>query len=307
MVKDGEIDWEKLRYTTRKAVNFLDNVIDANKYPLIEIELMSKRVRRIGLGVMGFADMLILLGIPYNSPYALKVAESVMKFITDEARQMSVELAKERGSFPEFKNSIWAKMGYECMRNSTVTTVAPTGTIAIIAGGCSQGIEPLFSIAYVRAVGRSLGHDLVEVSPMFEKLAIKGGFYSDDLIKKIAQMPSIQNLGEVPPEVRKLFVTAFDLAPEWHVRIQAAFQKYTDNAVSKTINFPNFATPHDIEKAYTLSYDLGCKGITVYRDGSKSFQVLNVGNNGNQQQISVPVSESGMIEFKEKCETCSSS
>jgi ribonucleoside-diphosphate reductase alpha chain len=303
MVKDGEIDWEKLRTITRMGVHFLDNVIDANKYPIIEIEMMSKRVRRIGLGVMGFADMLIKLGIPYNSPYALKVAESVMKFITDEARQMSVELAKERGSFPEFKNSIWARMGYECMRNSTVTTIAPTGTISIIAGGCSQGIEPLFSIAYVRAVGDSLGHDLVEVSPLFEKMAIQEGFYSEDLIRRIAQMPSIQNLEEIPVDLRKLFVTAFDISPEWHVRVQAAFQKYVDNAVSKTINFPNFATPHDIEKAYTLAYDLGCKGITVYRDGSKSFQVLNVGN--NHQTISVPVTESGMIKESIKCEGCS--
>lgn len=306
MVKDGEIDWDKLRETVRNGVHFLDNVIDANKYPIIEIEMMSKRVRRIGLGIMGFADMLILLNIPYNSPYALKVAESVMKFITDEGRQMSVELAKDRGSFPEFKNSIWAKMGYEAMRNSTVTTIAPTGTISIIAGGCSQGIEPLFSVAYLRAVGGSLGHDLVEVSPIFEKLAIQGGFYSEDLIKTISQLPSIQNVAEVPADVRKLFVTAFDLTPEWHVRIQAAFQKYTDNAVSKTINFPNMATPHDIEKAYTLAYDTGCKGITVYRDGSKSVQVLNVGTTASTtpQPVSVPIGESGMIEYKEHCEAC---
>lgn len=305
MVRDGEVDWEKLRETVRKGVHFLDNVIDVNKYPLIEIEMMSKRVRRIGLGVMGFADMLILMGIPYNSPYALKVAESVMKFITDEARQMSVDLAKERGSFPEFKNSIWKKMGFEAMRNSTVTTIAPTGTISIIAGGCSQGIEPLFSVAYLRAVGGSLGHDLVEVSPLFEKLAIQGGFYSDDLIKKIAQMASIQNAQGIPADIRKLFVTAFDLSPEWHVRIQAAFQKYTDNAVSKTINFPGTATPHDIEKAYMLAYDLGCKGITVYRDGSKSFQVLNVGKETEPQAVTAAVGESGMVELKEKCEGCS--
>lgn len=302
MVKEGEVDWEKLRTTVRRCVHFLDNVIDANKYPLIEIELMSKKVRRIGLGVMGFADMLILLGIPYNSPYALKVAESVMKFISDEGRQMSVELAKERGSFPEFKNSVWAKMGYEAMRNSTVTTIAPTGTISIIAGGCSQGIEPLFSIAYVRAVGGSLGHDLVEVSPLFERIAIQEGFYSEDLIKKISQLPSIQNVQEIPADLRRLFVTAFDLLPEWHVRIQAAFQKYTDNAVSKTINFPNSATPYDVEKAYMLAYDLACKGITIYRDGSKSFQVLNVG--GKPQEVSVPIGESGMIEYREQCEGC---
>ena len=305
MVTNGEIDWEKLRATVRKGVHFLDNVIDANRYPIIEIEMMSKRVRRIGLGVMGFADMLVLLGIPYNSTYALKVAESVMKFVTDEGRQMSIELAKERGSFPEFKNSIWAKMGYECMRNSTVTTIAPTGTIAIIAGGCSQGIEPYFAIAYLRAVGGSLGHDLVEVSPLFEKLAIQEGFYSEDLIKNIAQMPSVQNYGDIPTDLRKVFVTAFDLSPEWHVRMQAAFQKYTDNAVSKTINFPNMATTHDIEKAYMLAYETGCKGITVYRDGSKSFQVLNVGSNPVPNQMSVEVSEGGFIKESVRCEGCS--
>ena len=305
MVTNGEIDWEKLRATVRKGVHFLDNVIDANRYPIIEIEMMSKRVRRIGLGVMGFADMLVLLGIPYNSTYALKVAESVMKFVTDEGRQMSIELAKERGSFPEFKNSIWAKMGYECMRNSTVTTIAPTGTIAIIAGGCSQGIEPYFAIAYLRAVGGSLGHDLVEVSPLFEKLAIQEGFYSEDLIKNIAQMPSVQNYGDIPTDLRKVFVTAFDLSPEWHVRMQAAFQKYTDNAVSKTINFPNMATTHDIEKAYMLAYETGCKGITVYRDGSKSFQVLNVGSNAQPNQMSVEVSEGGFIKESVRCEGCS--
>ncbi len=305
MIKDGDIDWDKLKTTTKNAIHFLDNVIDVNKYPLVQIEVMSKRVRRVGLGVMGFADMLIKLGVPYNSTYALKIAESVMKFITDEARQMSVDLAKERGSFLEFENSIWKKEGYECMRNSTVTTIAPTGTISIIAGGCSQGIEPLFSVAFLRAVSKSLGYDLVEVSPLFEKIAIKNGFYSENIMKEIAQNTSIQNLENIPKDIRKLFVTAFDLSPEWHVRIQAAFQKYTDNSVSKTINFANNATPTDIETAYMLSYDLNCKGITVYRDGSKSFQILNVGKKTETKKIPLPINESGIVELKEKCEGCS--
>lgn len=268
------IDWDKLRDSIRKGVHFLDNVIDVNKYPIPQIEQMTKRIRRIGLGVMGWADMLILLGIPYNSEDALKTAEAIMKFITEEARKTSIELGKERGSFPEFRNSIWYKLGYEALRNSTVTTIAPTGTISIIAGGCSQGIEPLYSVAYMRHVGESLGHNLVEINNLFERAAIKEGFYSEDLITKVAKSTSLQNIEEIPIETRRTFVTAHDITPEWHVKMQAAFQKYTDNAVSKTINFPHMATPHDVEKAYLLAYRLGCKGITIYRDGSKSMQIL---------------------------------
>jgi ribonucleoside-diphosphate reductase alpha chain len=268
------INWEKIRETVRKAVHFLDNVIDANKYPIPQIEQMTKRIRRIGLGVMGFADMLILLGIPYNSEEALKTAESLMKFITEEARRSSVKLGEERGSFPEFKNSVWYKLGYKTLRNSTVSTVAPTGTISIISGGCSQGIEPLYSVAYMRHVGESLGSNLFEINSLFEKTAIKEGFYSEELIRKIAKATSLQNVEEIPLNMRKIFVTAHDISPEWHVKMQAAFQKYTDNAVSKTINFPHMATPHDVEKAYLLAYQLGCKGITIYRDGSKEIQIL---------------------------------
>jgi ribonucleoside-diphosphate reductase alpha chain len=297
MVKDGQIDWEKLRRTVRTAVHFLDNVIDVNKYPTIEIELMTKANRKIGLGVMGFADMLIALGIPYNSEKALRIAESIMKFICDEGRKMSAELAKQRGAFPNFKGSRWEKEGYEAMRNATITTIAPTGTISEIAG-CSNGIEPLFAIAYVRNVSESLGENLTVINPIFEKIAIQEGFYSEELIKKISKTTSIQHLEEVPERIRKIFVTAHDISSEWHVRMQAAFQKYTDNAVSKTVNFPNDATPHDIEKVYLLAYQLGCKGVTVYRDGSRSVQVLKpIATEERPQEIP-------LTQFVGKCEAC---
>ncbi len=274
--KDGyaEINWERLEETIKIGVRFLDDVIDANRYPLPEIERTSKAIRRIGLGVMGWADMLIKIGIRYDTNEAVLLAEQVMSFITKKARKMSEILAEERGPFPEFTNSIWYRLGYKPLRNSTVTTIAPTGTISIIAGGASQGIEPIFSVVYMRNVQSSLGYNLIEVDNEFEKMALESGFYSEELMKKLAGRTSIQDVPEIPEQVRKLFVTAYDIQPEWHVKMQAAFQKYTDNAVSKTINFPSWATPQDIEKAYTLAYDLGCKGITVYRDSSKSVQVL---------------------------------
>jgi len=288
MVKDGEIDWNKLKETTRKAIHFLDNIIDANKYPVKEIEQVTKSIRRVGLGVMGFTDMLIQLEIPYNSMTALKIAESIMKFITEEARKASVELARKRGSFPKFKDSVWPKLGYDAMRNATVTTIAPTGTISVIAG-CSSGIEPLFSISYIRNVAESLGENLVETNPLFEKIAIREGFYSEELMKKISTSWSVQNMQEIPENIRKIFVTAHDISPEWHVRMQAAFQKYTDNAVSKTINFSTNATPQDVEKAYLLAYQLGCKGITVYRDKSRETQVITT--------IRIPEEQTRIVEF----------
>jgi ribonucleoside-diphosphate reductase alpha chain len=273
MVKDGKIDWEKLRKTVRSTVHFLDNVIDVNKFPLPEIEKMTKANRKIGLGVMGFADMLIELGIPYNSEEGIKTAEEVMKFITEEARKKSVELGIERGSFPNFKGSKWEKEGYKQMRNATVTTIAPTGTISIIAG-CSSGIEPLFAISFVRNVMG--GTTLMEVNQLFEKIARERGFYSDALMMEIAKKGSIQSIDGIPNDVKKIFVTAFDISPEWHVRMQAAFQKYTDNAVSKTVNLPNDATIGDVEKIYWMAYQMKCKGITIYRYGSKKEQVLYV-------------------------------
>jgi len=274
MVKDGDLDWEKLRRITRTAVHFLDNVIDANKYPVPEIAKITKANRKIGLGVMGFADMLIQLGIPHDSEKALATTEKVMKFVSQEATKKSVEIGEERGSFPNFKGSLWEKKGYKTIRNSTVTTVAPTGTISIIAG-CSSGIEPIFAVAFVRNVME--GTRLLETQPTFEKVAREKGFYSMDLMLKIAKTGSIQNLEEIPKEVRRVFVTALDIAPEWHVKMQATFQKYVDNAVSKTVNLPPDATVEDVRKIYRLAYKLKCKGITIYRYGSKKEQVLYVG------------------------------
>jgi len=274
MTDDGKIDWDKLRYTTRLAVRFLDNVIEINKFPLKELNEMNRKTRKIGLGVMGFADMLIKLGIPYNSEEGVKTAEKVMKFIRDEGRNMSEELGKKRGSFEAFKESVWEKKGYKRMRNATVTTIAPTGTIGVIAG-CSQGCEPLFAISYIRNVQETIGSNLVYVDPEFEAKSIMAGVYDEELMKKISNSSSIQDIREIPEEIRKVFVTAHDISPEWHVKMQAAFQKYTDNAVSKTINFPNHATPQDIEDAYWLAYQLKCKGLTVYRDGSRKYQILS--------------------------------
>jgi len=288
---DGKMDWDRLRKTVRLAVRFLDNVVDANVYTLPEIEKITKGNRKIGLGVMGFADMLIKMGIKYDTEEGLRTAEKLMKFINDEGKKMSVELGEEKGSFPNFKGSIWEEK-FETMRNATVTTIAPTGTISIIAG-CSQGIEPLFAIAYVREVAESLGRSLVEVNSLFENMALKEGFYSEELIKKISKRTSVQDVEEIPEHIRKLFVTAHDISAEWHVRMQAAFQKYTDNAVSKTINFPNWATPSDIEKAYLLAYKLGCKGITVYRHGSREAEVLR------------PIeSEGTLADFSQVCPVC---
>jgi ribonucleoside-diphosphate reductase alpha chain len=286
-----KMDWERLKEPVRLAVRFLDNVIDANIYVLPEIEHITKGNRKIGLGVMGFADMLIKRGIKYDTEEGLKAAEELMKFINDEGHKMSAELGKEKGSFPNFHGSVWEK-SWATMRNTTVTTVAPTGTISIIAG-CSQGIEPLFAIAYVREVAESLGRSLIEVNALFEKTALKEGFYSEELMREISKRTSIQDVKEVPQKVRRLFVTAHDVSAEWHVRMQAAFQKYTDNAVSKTINFPNSATPNDVEKAYLLAYQLGCKGITVYRHGSREMQVLR------------PIESEGTVaDFSLVCPTC---
>ncbi|MEM1544002.1 MAG: vitamin B12-dependent ribonucleotide reductase, partial [Candidatus Bathyarchaeia archaeon] len=252
MVRDGEIDWDKLRRTVRIAVHFLDNVIDANKYPMPQIEKATKANRKIGLGVMGFAEMLIKLGIPYNSDEAIATAEKVMSFISEEARKKSVELGEERGSFPNFPGSIWERMGYGAMRNATVTSIAPTGTISIIAG-TSSGIEPLFAVAFVRNV---MGTQLFEVNSVFEQIAKERGFYSTELISKIARTGSVQGLSEVPPDVKRIFVTALEIAPEWHVRMQAAFQKYTDNAVSKTVNLPHEATIDDVRRIFMMAWKL---------------------------------------------------
>ena len=273
IVEDGKIDWKKLRQTVRNAVHFLDNVIDANRFPLKKIKEVTKANRKIGLGVMGFADMLIKLEIAYDSEDALKLAEKIMRFITEEARKKSIELGEERGSFPNFDKSTW-KDEYDSMRNATITTIAPTGSISIIAG-CSSGIEPLFAVSFMRNVLE--GTRLFETNPLFEMTAKERGFYSAGLLEEIARTGSVQGIKGVPEDVKRVFVTALDISPEWHVRMQAAFQKYTDNAVSKTVNLPQEATVEDVKKVFQLAYGLKCKGITVYRYGSKPEQVLNIG------------------------------
>jgi ribonucleoside-diphosphate reductase alpha chain len=273
IVENGKINWKKLRQTVRNAVHFLDNVIDANKFPFKEIEKMTKANRKIGLGVMGYADTLIKLEVPYDSEEALKLAEKTMKFVTEEARKKSVELGEERGSFPNFDKSIW-KDKYASIRNATTTTIAPTGSISIIAG-CSSGIEPLFAISFMRRVLE--GTRLFEINPLFEMIAKERGFYSAGLLEEIARTGSVQGIGGVPEDVKRVFVTALDINPEWHVRMQAAFQKYTDNAVSKTANIPHDGTVEDVEKVFWLACRLRCKGITIYRYGSKPEQVLNIG------------------------------
>ncbi len=274
-----EFDYDLLKETVHAAVHFMDNVIDVNKYPLKKIEQMVKGNRKIGLGVMGWADALYLLGIPYNSEKALTLAEEVIKFIHDEGRKASVELAKKRGTFPNFKDSIYDKKskyfkGVDMkLRNATITTIAPTGTLSIMAN-CSSGIEPVFAISYIRNIMDNT--ELLEVNPVFKNIAKKEGFYSDELMKKIAKKGSIQHIEGIPEKIKKICVIAHDISPEWHVKMQAAFQKYTDNAVSKTVNFPSYATTQDVEKAFMLAYKLGCKGITVYRYGSRERQILNI-------------------------------
>ncbi len=265
-----EVDWTKLKKTTWKAVHFLDNVIDVNKYPLKIIEEMTKASRKIGLGVMGWADMLIQLKIPYNSERAIKLAEEVMGFIQSEGRMASSALVEERGVFPNYENSIYNDE--MAVRNATVTTIAPTGSLSIIAG-CSSGIEPLFAVSFVRNVME--GTKLIEVNPYFEQEAKARGLLSRELMEKIADSGSIAHFAEFDEDMKSIFVTAHDITPIDHIMMQAAFQKFVDNAVSKTVNFPHAATTKDVEDVYMLAYKTGCKGVTVYRDGSREEQVLS--------------------------------
>ncbi|HHV29484.1 vitamin B12-dependent ribonucleotide reductase [Acetivibrio mesophilus] len=277
MLKDiggkTEVDFDKLRNTVRKAVHFLDNVIDVNKYPLPEIDEMTRGTRKIGLGVMGWADMLCKLNIPYNSQISIDLAEKIMYFIQDESKKASIELAERKGVFPYYDKSIYKDLGVK-VRNATTTTIAPTGTLSIIAG-VSSGIEPLFAISYIRNVMDN--DELIEVNPVFKQIANTEGFYSDELMRRIAKRGTIKGFGEIPENIQNVFVTSHDISPDWHVRMQAAFQKYTDNAVSKTVNLKNEATHKDVSDAFWLAYKTNCKGVTIYRDGSRDLQVLNIG------------------------------
>ena len=275
MLKSGdgraEIDWEKLGNTVKKAVHFLDNVIDANRYPLEQIDFTTKQTRKIGLGVMGWADMLLELGIPYNSDEAVKLADKLMAYITSAGRAASRELAKTRGAFPLFGESIYTDG--EPLRNATVTTIAPTGTLSIIAG-VSSGVEPVFAYVYIRSVMDRT--EMLEVSPVLKEKLTERGLYSDALMRRIAEEGTIAHIEEIPEDIRRVFVSAHDISPLYHTKMQAAFQAHTDNAVSKTVNFPNSATKEEVAEVYMLAYRLGCKGVTIYRDGSREIQVLNL-------------------------------
>jgi ribonucleoside-diphosphate reductase alpha chain len=276
---EGSVNWDALRETVHTAIRFLDNVIEQNNYPLPEIDEMSRGNRRIGLGVMGFADLLIKLGITYDSEQGIAFAEKVMKFVDDEAWEASRGLAEERGVMPHFEGSRHEARG-DRVRNATVTTIAPTGTISMIAG-CSGGIEPLFAVAFMR---RQADMEMPDVNPEFVRIAKDRGFYSEELMKKVAEHGSVRDVPEVPEEIRSVWVTSHDITSDWHVRMQAAFQKYTSMGISKTINLPNEATPKDVEDAYRMAYATGCKGVAVYRDGSRDAQVLSTGKTGKKDQ-----------------------
>lgn len=285
-----EVDWERLKKVTHLSTRFLDNIIDANKFPLPQIKENTLRTRKIGLGIMGFATMLGFLGIAYDSEEALSLGREVMKTVYNSAKDESVKLAKERGVFPAWKDSIWDKRGVR-IRNATLTTIAPTGTISIIAGPASSGIEPNFSLCYFRNVLD--GEKLLEADAAFEYTAKKESFYSNNLMGKIAEGVSIQTIREVPDSVRRIFKTALEIIPLWHIKMQGVFQEFTDNAVSKTINLPNNAVVEDVKEAYRLAYKLKCKGVTVYRDGSRNEQVLTV----DRKEVKKKASEGNIVSY----------
>jgi len=291
-VKDGDVDWDRLRTAVHLCTHFLDNVIDANRYPLAEIDDLAKRIRRIGLGVMGWADLLVRLGIPYNSDEGVALGRRVMEFVDEEAKVASEKLAEQRGVFAEWERSIWGPDAtcargprgervrpMRRLRNCNLTTVAPTGTISIIAG-CSSGIEPLFAVAFMR---NQAGVLMPDVNEDFVAIAKREGWYSDSLMQQIAEAGHI-HFDQVPAKWQRVFVTAHDVTPEWHIQMQAAFQEFTDSAISKTCNFSNDATEEYVEKIYRYAYKLGCKGVTVYRDGAREMQVLSTGSTAKKVQ-----------------------
>src|SRR5690349_20754812 len=295
-VKDagGGVDWDRLRTAVHLCTHFLDNVIDANRYPLPEIDALAKRIRRIGLGVMGWADLLVRLGLPYNSDEAVTLGRKLMEFVDEEAKVASEKLAEQRGVFAEWETSIWGPDAtcargprgervrpLRRLRNCNLTTVAPTGTISIIAG-CSSGIEPLFAVAFMR---NQAGVLMPDVNEDFVALAKQEGWYSDGLMEQIAEAGHI-HFDAVPAKWQRVFVTAHDVTPEWHIQMQAAFQEFTDSAISKTCNFANDATEDYVEKIYRYAYKLGCKGVTVYRDGAREMQVLSTGSTAKKDRKS---------------------
>ena len=279
------IDWDGLKQVVHLAVRFLDNVIDASRFPLERIDETVRRNRKIGLGVMGFADLLFQLGIPYDSEAGIALAERIMGFINAEGHAASARLAEERGPFPAYAESVFPQRGEGPYRNATVTTIAPTGTLSII-GGCSSGVEPLFALCFTRNILD--GERLVEVNPYFEAALKEAGLGTPELMEQVVEKGSIQSLDALPAAMRKVFVTAMDIDPVWHLRMQAAFQRHTDNAVSKTVNLPHSATEQDIHDIYWLAYKEGCKGVTVYRDGCKSLQVLATGEGQKKMDGEAP-------------------
>ncbi|TLM99295.1 MAG: adenosylcobalamin-dependent ribonucleoside-diphosphate reductase, partial [Actinobacteria bacterium] len=292
-----DVDWDRLADVVHRGVRFLDDVIEVNEYPLPEIGELARGNRKIGLGVMGWADMLVKLDVAYDSAEAVALGEKIMGFIDAEAKSASRKLADVRGSFANFSGSIYDTPEGGAIRNATVTTIAPTGTLSIIAN-CSSGVEPLFAVSYIRTV---MDNDrLVEVNPLFEEIAVKRGFYSRELMGLIADHGSVHGIDEVPEDVQRVFVTAHDIAPVWHIRMQAAFQKYTDNAVSKTVNFDNSAAPDDVREVYDLAYELGVKGVTIYRDGSKEGQVLTTGKSAQKAASADGLGDGGRIEPRDR-------
>jgi ribonucleoside-diphosphate reductase alpha chain len=297
MVDGDVLDWRKLAETVRWGIRFLDDVIEVSRHPLPQIEQMTRANRKVGLGVMGFADLLIKLGVPYNCPQALRLAQKLMRFIRRESLAASATLARDRGTFTNFRKSVYAGKGLK-LRNATVNTIAPTGTISIIAG-CSSGIEPLFALSFMRNV--LSGTRLFEVNALFEQAARKASIYSEQLLGEIARKGSVQGMARVPEEVKKLFVTAFDIRADDHLAVQAVFQKYTDNAVSKTINLPQDATADDVRHIYLTAHALRCKGITIYRYGSKEQQVLSIGQVPEARDRSYEGSVTASSEYSGGC------